>query len=203
MSIFRDKFEHCRPIPVKSTMKILRRNRSRLLRIVFIVAACALTNAFAREHRQDPQNDVDPKTGIAFPVHVGSFQRERGIEYGDAGYPEAAYTLPSRMLLASVFYYKEAPFAAEYASARDAVKQKNPSARLISDRPSNLHPSGRHAIFTCDGKPFGDPGAKYMTELLMFPHRDMYLTFRITYPARDVGRTRREIDQFVRKFTLP
>jgi hypothetical protein len=111
--------------------------------------------------------------------------------------------LAGRMALASVFYYKDAPFAREYAGARDAVKMRTPSARLLSDAPSKLHPSGRRAVFTFTEKFLGGPKNKLMSELLMFPNRDLYLTFRITYLASHADRAQREIDMFVRGFRLP
>jgi hypothetical protein len=37
----------------------------------------------------------------------------------------------------------------------------------------------------------------------MFPHRDFYLTFRITYVASQVDRARKEIDEVVRGFKMP
>ena len=86
---------------------------------------------------------------------------------------------------------------------RDAVKMKTSSARLISDGPSNLHPGGRRAVFTCEDTFLGAPKTKLMSELLMFPHRDHYLTFRITYLASHADRAHREIDTFVRSFKLP
>ena len=146
--------------------------------------------------------DVDPKTGMKFPARIGSFQREGGIEYDAAGYPEATYLL-GRTALASVFFYKEAPFPTEYANARDAVKLKTPSARLISDGPSNLHPGGRRAVFTFKGTLLGQQKAEVFSELLMFPHRDFYLTFRITYLASQANRARQEIDVLVRGFKMP
>jgi hypothetical protein len=146
--------------------------------------------------------DVDPKTGMKFPVRIGSFEREDGIEYDAGGYPEATYVL-GHVALASVFFYKEAPFPTEYANAREAVKTRTPSARLISDGPSNLHPKGRRATFTFQGTLLGDKNAKVFSELLMFPHRDFYLTFRITYFANQANYARKEIDALVRGFKMP
>ncbi len=80
--------------------------------------------------------------------------------------------LAGRMALADAFYYKNAPFAREYAGARDAVKIATPSARLLSDAPSTLHPSGRGAILTFNEKFLGGPRTRLMSELLMFPNRD-------------------------------
>jgi hypothetical protein len=135
-------------------------------------------------------------------MRVGGFQREGGIEYDTAGYPEATYLL-DRTALASVFYYKNAPFPTEYANARDTVKIKTPSARLISDSPSNLHLGGRRAVFTFEGPFLGQSKAKLISELLMFPHRDHYLTFRITYLASHTAEMLAEIDSFVRGFKMP
>ena len=42
-----------------------------------------------------------------------------------------------------------------------------------------------------------------MSELLMFPRPDYYLTFRITYLASHADRARQEIDTFLRGFKLP
>ena len=145
---------------------------------------------------------TDPRIGMTFPKRIGAFEREGGIESDAASYPEASY-LAGRVALASVFYYKDAAFPTEYANARDAVKMKTSSARLISDGPSNLHPGGRRAVFTCEDTFFGAPKTKLMSELLMFPHRDHYLTFRITYLASHADRAHREIDTFVRGFKLP
>jgi hypothetical protein len=145
---------------------------------------------------------TDPKTGVTFPKRLGVFERERGVEYDAGGYPMATY-LAGRMILLSAFYYKDKPFSAEYANCRDYVKVVTPKARLISDGPSNLHASGRRAVFTFEGKFLGDPKIKLLSELMMFPHRDHYLTFRITYPAVHADRARHEIDAFVRAFKLP
>lgn len=166
-------------------------------------AVIALTSAasLAREPGAGARGDVDPKTGMKFPARVGSFQREGGIEYDAAGYPEATY-LMSRIALASAFYYKDAPFLTEYANARAAVKIKTPSARLISDGTSNLHPGGRRAVFTFEGVFLGRPKTKLLSELLMFPRGDYYLTFRVTYSASHADRARQEIDSLVRAFKL-
>lgn len=172
----------------------------RAMRLLFFVLAIAGSVSVA--DLTVAGGDVDPKTGMKFPARIGSFQREDGIEYDAAGYPEATYLL-GRIALASVFFYKDAPFQTEYASARDAVKIKTPSARLISDGPSNLHPGGRRAIFTFRGTLLGQQNAKVFSELLMFPRRDFYLTFRITYLASEADRARQEIDALVRGFKMP
>jgi hypothetical protein len=168
----------------------------------FIAIVLISTAFFATQRSAVARGDVDPKTGMRFPARVGSFERESGIEYDAAGYPEATYLL-GRIALASVFYYKEAPFSTEYANARDAVKIKTPSARLISDGPSNLHPGGRRAVFTFQETFLGEPKVKVFSELLMFPNRDLYLTFRITYVASQANRARLEIDALVRGFKMP
>lgn len=174
------------------------------LRVAGLFAMIALITvvSVAREPEAPARGDVDPKTRMKFPVRVGSFEREGGIEYDAAGYPEATYLL-DRIALASVFYYRDAPFATEYANARAIVKIKTPSARLISDVPSNLHPGGRRAMFTFEGAFLGQRKVKLMSELLMFPHGDLYLTFRITYLASHADRTRQEIDALVRRFKMP
>jgi hypothetical protein len=161
----------------------------------------ATTLSFAREHRPGPRGDVDPKTGMRFPAHAGGFEREGGIEYDDAGYPMATY-LAGQIALASVIYYKNLPFAAEYANCRDAVRSKTPTSRLISDGSSNLHPGGRRAVFTFEGPFLGRPKTKMLSELLMFPRGDYYLTFRVTYLASHADRARQEIDSLVRAFKL-
>jgi hypothetical protein len=158
--------------------------------------------SFASQHDAVARGDVDPKTGMKFPARIGSFHREGPIEYDAAGYPEATYLL-NRVALASVFYYKEAPFLTEYAKAREAVKIRTPSARLISDGPSNLHPGGRRSVFTFQETFLGQPKVKLLSDLLMFPHKDFYLTFRITYVANQANRARKEIDELVRGFKMP
>jgi hypothetical protein len=175
-----------------------------LLRLGGLFAAIVLMSgeSLAREPGAAARGGVDPKTRMSFPARVGSFEREGPIEYDAAGYPEATYLL-GRIALASVFYYKDAPFSTEYANARATVKIKTPSARLISDGPSNLHSGGRCATFTFDGTFLGQPKVKLMSELLMFPHRDLYLTFRITYLASHTDRARQEIDALVRGFKMP
>jgi hypothetical protein len=147
-------------------------------------------------------SDVDPKTGMKFPVRIASFEREGGIEYDPGGYPEATYLL-GHIALASVFFYKDAPFATEYANARAAVKMRTPSARLISDGPSNLHSGGRRAMFTFQDTLLGEKSAKVFSELLMFPRRDFYLTFRVTYFASQANYARKQIDALVRGFKMP
>jgi hypothetical protein len=161
----------------------------------------ASASSFARERGAAPRGDIDPKTGMRFPTRAGAFEREDGIGYDDAGYPEATY-IAGRMALASVFYYKNLPFAAEYANCRDVVRAETPSARLVSDGSSNLHLSGRRAVFTLEDVFLGGPKTKLLSELLMFPHRDSYLTFRITYLASHADRARQEIDSLVRAFKL-
>jgi hypothetical protein len=175
---------------------------NRLLGLVFFaVIALTSTSSLAREHSAGAKGDIDPKTGMKFPARAGAFEREGGIEYDNAGYPEATY-IAHRMALASVFYYKNLPFATEYANCRDAVKFKTPSARLISDGSSNLHPGGRRAVFTFEGVFLGGPKTKLLSELLMFPRGDYYLTFRVTYLASHADRARQEIDSLVRAFKL-
>jgi len=168
----------------------------------FAAIALISTTLCANPRTAVARGDVDPKTGMKFPERISSFGREGGIEYDAAGYPEATYLL-GHIALASVFYYKEAPFPKEYANARDAVKIKTPSARLISEGPSNLHSGGRRALFSFQGPFLGRPNVKLFSELLMFPHRDFYLTFRITYAASQADRTRQEIDALVRGFRMP
>jgi hypothetical protein len=158
--------------------------------------------SFASQRAAAASGDVDPKTGIKFPAQIGSFIRKGPIDYDPLGYPEATYLL-GRMAFASVFYYKEAPFLTEYANARAAVKIKTPSARLISDNASNLHPGGRRSVFSFQETFLGQPNVKVLSELLMFPNHDFYLTFRITYIANQSNRTRKEIDELVRGFKMP
>lgn len=145
---------------------------------------------------------TDPKTGFAFPKRLGAFEREGGIAY-DAGRNPMAKYFAGRLILLDAFYYKDAPFATEYANCRDYVKLIHPEARLISDGPSNLHPSGRRAAFTFLDKFLGGERTKLMSELMMFPHRDRYIKFRVTYPATHADRARQEIDSFVRALKLP
>jgi hypothetical protein len=168
----------------------------------FTATVLMSTATFASQRGAVPGGDVDPKTGMTFPAHISSFKREGPIEYDAGGYPEATYLL-GRVALASVFYYKDAPFLTEYANARNAVKIKTPSARLISDGPSNLHPEGRRSVFTFQETFLGEPKIKVLSELLMFPYRDFYLTFRITYVASQANRARKEIDELVRGFKMP
>ena len=168
----------------------------------FTAIALISTAFFASQGAAVAGGDVDPKTGMKFPARIGSFIREGPIEYDAAGYPEATY-LVGRIALASVFYYKEAPFLTEYANARKAVKIKTPSARLISDSASNLHPGGRRSLFAFQETFLGEPKVKVFSELLMFPHKDFYLTFRITYFASQANRARKEIDELVRGFKMP
>ena len=181
---------------------MFRTNRFFARDVRWFAATALLIASVATQPSAVAAGDVDPKTGMKFPARIGSFQREGGIDYDAGGYPEATYLL-GRMALASVFYYKEAPFPTEYANARDAVKIRTPSARLISDGPSNLHPKGRRAVFTFQGQFLGEQNAKLFSELLMFPHRDFYLTFRITYLASQADRTRKEIAELVRGFKMP
>jgi hypothetical protein len=147
------------------------------------------------------RGDVDPKTKMTFPARAGAFVREDGIEYDNGGYPEATY-VAGRIALASVFYYKNLPFASEYANCREAVTLNTTSSRLISDGASNLHAGGRRAVFKLEDVFLGGPKTKLMSELLMFPHRDYYLTFRVTYLASHADRARQEIDSLVRAFKL-
>ena len=139
---------------------------------------------------------------MKFPAQIGSFMRKGLIEYDSLGYPEATYLL-GRIAFASVFYDKDAPFLTEYANARAALKIKTPSARLISDNASNLHLGGRRSVFSFQETFLGEPKVKVLSELLMFPHKDFYLTFRITYVANQANRVRKEIDELVRGFKMP
>lgn len=176
---------------------------SRLILHVNLLVALSLTSisSLAREHGAGAKGDIDPKTGMKFPARAGAFERENGIEYDNAGYPEVTY-IAGRMALASVFYYKNLPFAAEYANGRDALRSKRPSARLISDGSSSLHRGGRRAVFTFEDVILGGPKTKLLSELLMFPRGDYYLTFRVTYLASHADRARQEIDSLVRAFKL-
>ena len=168
----------------------------------FTASVLISTASFASQRAAAAGGDVDPKTGMKFPARISSFIREGPTEYDAAGYPEATYLL-GRIAFASIFYYKEAPFLMKYANARDAVKIKTPSARLISDGASNLHPGGRRSVFTFQETFLGEPKVKVLSELLMFSHRDFYLTFRITYFAGQADRARKEIDELVRGFKMP
>src|SRR5436309_14321628 len=137
---------------------------------------------------------------MRFPARAGAFERRGGIEYDDAAYPMATY-FAGTLGYASVFYYKNLPFAAEYANTRDAVTQKNAAARLISDGPSALRPRGRRATFMFEGSVDGRK-TKILSELLMFPRGDYYLTFRITYIAGHADSMHQEIDTLIRAFKL-
>lgn len=165
---------------------------------LLLALSLTINSSFARS--SGPKGDVDPKTGMRFPPRASAFERRGGIEYDDAGYPMATY-FAGTLGYASVFYYKNLPFAAEYANARDAVTQKNSAARLISDGPSGLHPRGRRATFTFEDSIDGRK-TTILSELLMFPRGDYYLTFRVTYIARHADAMKREIDTLVRAFKL-
>jgi hypothetical protein len=173
--------------------------------LLVFLSVCLLGAAIAAEPDQSSAKvatSTDPKTGVTFPKRLGVFEREGEIEYDAGGNPTARY-LAGRLIFLHAFYYKDNSFATEYASCRDSVKVIHPDARLISDSSSNLQASGRHAIFTYQDKFLGGAKSKLMSELMMFPHRDRYLKFRITYPAAHADRARREIDSFVRAFELP
>jgi hypothetical protein len=148
----------------------------------------------------DPSRDA--KTGVTFPKRLGVFEREGGIKYDAGGNPMATY-LAGRLILLDAFYYKDNSFATEYSNCRDYVKIMHPEARLVSDGPSNLHASGRRAVFTFQDKFLGGDRTKLISELMMFPHRDRYIKFRVTYPAAHADRARREIDSFARALKLP
>ena|ERR1700730_7167004 len=179
---------------------MFRVNRLLLLATLLVAPFLMNSSAVAGQHASGPKGDVDPKTGMRFPPRAGAFERRGGIEYDDAGYRMATY-FAGTLGYASAFYYKNLPFAAEYANARDAVRQKNSAARLISDRTSNLHAGGRRAVFTFEDSIDGRK-TTILSELLMFPRGDYYLTFRITYLANHGDRMRREIDTLVRAFKL-
>lgn len=49
----------------------------------------------------------------------------------------------------------------------------------------------------------GGQKTKMLSELLMYPRGDYYLTFRITYIASHGERMLQEIDTFVRGFRMP
>jgi len=166
---------------------------------VLIAVSLATSPSLARS--SGPKGDVDPKTRMRFPPRAGAFERKGGIEYDDAGYPEARY-YAGALGYSTVFYYKNLPFAVEYANARDAVIQRRAAARLISDGISTLHPGGRRAVFTFEESLDGRK-TKMLDELLMFPRGDYYLTFRITYIASHADRMRQEINTFVRGFRMP
>lgn len=172
--------------------------RGHTLSWIFLLAAIA----FCPKASAVGKGDVDPKTKMVFPARISAFVRNGGIEYDQIGYPTAKY-FAGEMGFASVFYYKQNPFPVEYANARDAVKQVSVSAKLISDGPCNLHPSGRRSVFTLESEFLGRPKTKLKSELLMFPNRDLYLTFRITYLASHADRMHQEIDTFVRGFRMP
>src|SRR4029077_12538539 len=116
-------------------------NRLIFLAIVAAGISSSPSLALARERGTVVAGDVDPKTGMKFPPRAGAFERKGRIEYDDAGYPVGHY-FAGTLGYATVFYYKNLPFAQEYATARDAVIQKTPAARLISDGPSILHSGG-------------------------------------------------------------
>jgi len=171
--------------------------RSTLLVLFFL----SVGSLFGREHGAAVSGNVDPKTKMTFPPRIGAFERRGGIRYDDEGYPVATY-FAGALGYATVFYYKNLPFATEYANARDAVTQKRAAARLISDGSSTLHPGGRRAVFTFEESLDGRK-TKMFDELLMFPRGDYYLTFRITYIASHADRMGQEINAFVRGFRMP
>jgi hypothetical protein len=168
----------------------------------FIVPLLICAGATSAAKKPGGADSIDRKTGMAFPSHVGLFERARPIGYDPLGYPEATYVIDSTAL-ATVFYYKQHPFPEEYAGAREAVKKVSPSARLIWDGPSSLHPGGRHAIFSLVADFAGHAKVSLTSELFMFPHRDLYLAFRITYPSAYQQRHRQEIDAFIKAFRFP
>jgi hypothetical protein len=57
-------------------------------------------------------------------------------------------------------------------------------------------------VFTFQDVILGGPKTKLLSELLMFPRGDYYLTFRVTYLASHADRARQEIDSLVRAFKL-
>jgi hypothetical protein len=167
----------------------------------FIVLFVSGTLAFAAD-LASARDLVDHKSGMVFPGRIGLFQREDGIKYDAGGYPMAKYWAGALILL-DVFFYKDNPFELEYANCRDYVKVAHPRARLLSDGPSNLHPNGRRARFTFADRFGGGSKVKLQSELIMFPTRDRYVKFRITYPFSHANRAEEEIDSFIRAFAFP
>ena len=146
---------------------------------------------------------VDRKTGMHFPKRLGSFERVGGIDYDPGGYPMAKY-FAGQLIVLDVYYYQDSPaFLTEYANCKDYVTLYHGEARLLSDKPSNLHSNGRRAVFAVTDQFLGRPGVKLRSELIMFPHRGRYLKVRATYPAAHAERASGEIDFFVRNLKLP
>jgi hypothetical protein len=185
------------------------------MRRLFISIALVIVGSFTAF----PPTTVEGKTnaiinasnsaaGFKFPSRVGLFLRQGSIKFDQGGNPYASYWAGG-LILADVFYYRTYghTLEREYSDCKDYVKMVSPNARLISDSAISITPGGhahrgRRAVFTVQkGRLAARGPAK--SQLLIFPHNDRFLKFRITYPQAHAERAEQEIDNFVRSFPWP
>ena len=135
------------------------------------------------------------------------FVRHGPVKADSRGDPNATYWAGA-LAFADVFYYRTFghTLEREYADCKDYVKMFTPDARLISDSRFIISAggrtrTGRRAIFT--SKNLGGVRERVKSQLLIFPHNDRFLKYRITYPQAHAERAEQEIDNFVRSFPWP
>lgn len=157
-------------------------------------------------------------SGMMFPERVGGFQRGKIVQHDEAGYDvSAGYDLRvngSRAVV-TVYVYPIPPSTErgiallrdELERVKAEVVQFSPTARLLSERLTQLEQGGRTfggilATFGID-PPSRFGGERFLSHAYVFAREHWLIKYRVTYPATDQDRVGGKVEEFIRSLRWP
>lgn len=157
-------------------------------------------------------------SGMMFPERVGGFQRGKIVQHDVAGYDvSTGYDLRvnGSRAVATVYVYPIPPTAErgivllrdELERVKAEIVQFSPTARLLSERLTQLEQGGRTfsgilAIFGID-PPNRFGGDRFQSHAYVFVHGNWFIKYRVTYPDADQGRVGAKVEEFLRSLRWP
>jgi hypothetical protein len=154
-----------------------------------------------------PDQLVHRASRFSFPSRVGSFVRERAIQYDSSGQNVSVGYNAGLLIAATVYVYPAAgpPLGTEFASRRAEVSGGHPGASLVGQRTVTVTPRGvsaRAASFSYTDI-FAHTSQQLTSELVLAQHGNQFVKYRFTYPASHADRASTEINQFLRSLSWP
>jgi hypothetical protein len=155
---------------------------------------------------------------MMFPERVGGFQRGKIVQHDAAGYDvSAGYDLRvnGSRAVATVYVYPIPPTAergivllrGELERVKAEIVQFSPTARLLSERLTQLEQGGRTfggivATFGID-PPNRFGGERFLSHAYVFVRENWFIKYRVTYPGADQDRVGGKVEEFIRSLRWP
>jgi hypothetical protein len=166
----------------------------------FIIFALGVMSCAPSGFQKMQQSALMHKSSeTVFPENIGSFKRTVAQSYDDDGKNiGVGYQIrkPDCSVTVTFFIYPKlgSSLNQEFEAVNDAIKQYNPTSRLISRKnieASDFRPSG---LFSSYEIPNG------ITRTYFFENSEDFIKYRITYPASTREKSEEEIEFFMQNF---